>query len=161
MAERWSVNINPDAGLRTQSAIFHFAFSILHFSFSIPQSRMENEKWRMENGESKTPTLFHISCAFLFTLTLLLPGCSAPTEAERDNRRLVDAILTAITMKNTIWLDDDAELAEKRHLAGQLTDAEYDELTAIIEKAKSGDWQTAEKKGYEFRMKHPFVKEGH
>jgi hypothetical protein len=104
---------------------------------------------------------FRVPCEFLFALTLLVPGCSAPTEAERDNRRLVDAILTAITMKNTNWLEDDAELAEKRHRAGQLTDKEYEGLTAIIEKAKSGDWQSAEKKGYEFRKEHPFVEEGH
>jgi hypothetical protein len=103
----------------------------------------------------------HFSCASLFTLTSLLLGCSAPTQAERDNRRLVDAIVTAITMKNTIWLEDDAELAEKRHLAGHLTDKEYEELTVIIEKARSGDWQSAENKGYEFRKAHPFVKEGH
>ena len=97
----------------------------------------------------------------LVALSLLASGCSSPTEADRDNRRLVDAILTAITMKNVNWLDDDAELAEKRYADGQFTDAEYDELLAIIELGRSGDWKTAEQQCYEFRKQHPFVREGH
>jgi hypothetical protein len=101
-----------------------------------------------------------MSCAIL-AASLLAAGCSAPTEAERDNRRLVDAILTAITMKNTNWLDDDAKLAEQRHLDGHLTDDEYEQLSSVIEIAKAGDWQAAEKEGYEFRKQHPYVKEGH
>src|SRR5258708_38572249 len=97
---------------------------------------------------------------FVFVLTFLLAGCSAPTEVDRDNRRLVDAILTAITMKNANWLEDDAQLAEKRHLDGQLADADYDRLLAIIEKGRSGDWKSPEQQGYEFRKPRPFVKEG-
>jgi hypothetical protein len=97
---------------------------------------------------------------FLFALALTFQGCSSPTEVDRDNRRLVDAILTAITMKNTNWLDDDARLAEERHLAGQLTDSDYEELAAVIEIARSGDWKTAEQECYEFRQRRPFVREG-
>ena len=63
-------------------------------------------------------------------------------------------------MKNANWLEDDAALAEKRHLAGQFTDDEYEQLLSIVETARSGDWQAAEKAGYEFRKEHPFVKEG-
>ena len=97
---------------------------------------------------------------FLCGLTLFMSGCSAPTEVDRDNRRLLDVILTAITMKNVNWLEEDAELAEKRHAAGQLADTEFDELQSIIEKGRSGDWKTAEKQCYEFRKQHPFVREG-
>jgi hypothetical protein len=96
----------------------------------------------------------------LFALALTFQGCSGPTEVDRDNRRLVDAILTAITMKNTNWLDDDAELAEQRNLAGQLTDSDYEQLASVIEIARSGDWKTAEQEGYEFRKRRPFVREG-
>ncbi len=103
---------------------------------------------------------FCFCCGFLFMLTLLFPGCSAPTEVERGNRRVVDAILTAIAMKNTNWLDDDAKLVEQRYLDGQLTDDEYEQLSSVIEIAKTGDWQAAEKAGYKFRKEHPFVKDG-
>jgi hypothetical protein len=100
------------------------------------------------------------SWLFLFALTFLLPGCSAPTEVDRDNRRLVDAILTAITMKNSSWLEDDAELAEQRNLAGKLSDSDYEQLASVIEIARAGDWKTAEQQGYEFRKQRPFVREG-
>ncbi|HLJ10835.1 MAG TPA: hypothetical protein VKU82_06585 [Planctomycetaceae bacterium] len=93
-------------------------------------------------------------------LALAVWGCSEPTQIERDNRRLLDALLTAITMKNSHWLEDHAALAEKRREAGHLTEWEYVQLSSIIEKGRSGDWQAAEKKAYEFRKEHPFVKEG-
>ena len=96
-------------------------------------------------------------CVFLFALGL---GCHSPTETDRDNRRLLDAILTAIAMKNEKWLEDDAKLAEQRHSDGQLTNWEHARLVAIIEKGRSGDWQSAEQLGYTFRKAHPFVKEG-
>jgi hypothetical protein len=96
----------------------------------------------------------------LLALAFAASGCSPPSAIDRDNRRLVDAILTAITMKNTNWLEDDTKLAEERHTAGHLTDAEYQELQSIIESARTGDWQAAEKRGYEFRTAHPFVRDG-
>jgi hypothetical protein len=91
----------------------------------------------------------------------LAGGCSTPSETDRDNRRLLDAILTAITLKNATWLEDDAALAETRHQAGHFTDEEYGELRSIIETARSGDWVAAEREGYEFRRGHPFVADGH
>jgi hypothetical protein len=96
----------------------------------------------------------------LLALALGACGCSGPSEADRHNRRLVDAILTAITMKNVHWLDDDAVLAESGLAAGELSEEDYEELVSIIELARQGDWQTAEKTGYEFRLTHPFVRDG-
>ena len=102
---------------------------------------------------------FLISCV-LFATTFAVAGCSRPTEVARENRRLLDAILTAITMKNEKWLVDDTEIAKTRHEAGQLTDWEFEQLSRIIDKGSSGEWKTAEEIGYEFRKAHPFVKEG-
>ena len=93
-------------------------------------------------------------------VALLAGGCSRPSEVDRDNRRVLDAILTAITMKNAEWLEEDATLAEKRHRAGQLGDAEHEELLSIIQTARSGSWKAAEQAGYEFRRRHPFVRDG-
>jgi len=73
---------------------------------------------------------------------------------------VLDAILTAITMKNASWLDEDAVLVEQRHEAGQLTDWEHQQLLSIVETARGGDWKKAEEAGYEFRTRHPFVREG-
>jgi hypothetical protein len=93
-------------------------------------------------------------------LALLVSGCRGPTPQERDNRRLVDAILTAVTIKNARLLEGNAKRAEKRRAAGHLTREQYEGLRAILEKAKAGDWSGAEADGYAFRKKHPFVREG-
>ncbi len=103
---------------------------------------------------------FRLFYALQFALVLLATGCFAPTEVDRDNRRLLDAILTAITMKNANWLEDDAKLAEQRHTARQLSEGDYKQLLLMIEQGRSGNWQAAEQMGYEFRKAHPFVKAG-
>jgi hypothetical protein len=100
------------------------------------------------------------SCNILFGLAVLASGCRGPTPQDRENRRALDAILTAITMKNARLLEDSATRVKARHDAGHLTDAEYEGMEAIISKARGGDWSGAENDGYEFRKKHPFVKEG-
>ena len=97
---------------------------------------------------------------FLAFLSLTVSGCGGPRAKDRDNRRLVDAILTAITMKNVRLLEDNATRAKEMREAGQLTEEEYQGLAAVIGKAREGDWAGGEKDGYAFRKKHPFVKEG-
>jgi hypothetical protein len=97
----------------------------------------------------------------LLTIATLLTGCRrTPTEAERDNRRLMDAVLTSITIKNARLLEDNAGRAKARRDAGHLTDEEYRGMTAVIDKARQGDWSGAEKDGYRFRKAHPFVEDG-
>jgi hypothetical protein len=97
----------------------------------------------------------------LVGLGLLASGCGGPTPEARDNRRALDAILTAITMQNARLLEESALRATARHDAGQLTDVQYQGMEAFINKARAGDWSAAETDAYEFRKKHPFVKEGH
>jgi hypothetical protein len=109
---------------------------------------------------TRRPITICLFWIFVLAGTLAAGGCAPPSEVDRDNRRLLDAILTAITMKNGSWLEDDAALADKRHQAGQFTDDQYEELLSIIETARAGDWKAAEKEGYEFRQRHPFVRDG-
>ncbi len=102
-----------------------------------------------------------LGLALLASLGLaLLASGRAPTQEERDNRRALDALLTAITMKNSRLLEESARRAKARQEAGQLTAEEYQGMEAFINKARAGDWSGAEKDGYEFRRQHPFVKEG-
>src|ERR1700722_2832356 len=96
----------------------------------------------------------------LVSLVLLALGQRDPTPQERDNARATGALLTAVAMKNPRLLEESAKLAKQRHDAGQLTDAQYQGMEAVINKARAGDWSGAEKDGYEFRKKYPFVKEG-
>jgi hypothetical protein len=95
------------------------------------------------------------------TLTALgVFGGRSPTEADRDNRRLLDALLTAITLKNARLLEDNAKRLDQRQADGHLSEEEYEGMRVLIQKARAGDWTGAEMDGYAFRKKYPFVKEG-
>jgi hypothetical protein len=90
-------------------------------------------------------------------LILAFAGCSRePSERELKNRRELEALLTAVSLKNKRQLDNDAERIEARHASGELSDAPYEVLKAIIKKARDGDWAAAEKRAYEFRESSPF-----
>ena len=44
----------------------------------------------------------------LLGLALLSSGCGGPAQEERENRRVLDAILTAITIQNARLLEESA-----------------------------------------------------
>ena len=94
--------------------------------------------------------------AMLGGFLLALVGCGEPSEREYKNRRELEALLTAITLKNAKELEKDARRIEQRHGLWELSDPNYKELKEIIEKARAGDWAKAEKRAYEFREQHPF-----
>ncbi len=90
-------------------------------------------------------------------LILALGGCSGePSERELKNRRELEALLTAISLKNKKELDKDAQRIEERHTSGELSDVPYQALQEIVKKAKAGDWAAAEKQAYDFRESSPF-----
>jgi hypothetical protein len=92
----------------------------------------------------------------LVWLLLLLTGCGEPSVRELKNRRELEALLTAIALKNPKELDKDIQRIEDRHDSGELSDTGYKDLQAIIKKAKDGDWAGAEKQAYELRESKPF-----
>ncbi len=87
-----------------------------------------------------------------------LGGCGQPSEEARQNRRLVDAVLTAVTVKNRKQLDKDAALWDERRAAGVLAEAPHAAVIACIAKARAGDWAGAEEDLYRFREADPFPK---
>ncbi len=96
----------------------------------------------------------------VFFACLFLPGCG-PTEhseEELQNRKVFDAILTAVTMKNRKELDADAKLLESRRADGHVSEKNFQALQGMIAKARSGDWAGAERELYELRKAHPFLK---
>ncbi len=84
---------------------------------------------------------------------VLLAGCSEPTAREVENARAFEALLTAVSLKNSRELESDAATIESRHRDGLLSEASYRTLAEIIAKARAGDWATAEKRAYEFRCR--------
>ena len=56
----------------------------------------------------------------LVSLVLLLTGCGEPSVRELKNRRELEALLTAISLRNTKELDKDIQRIEDRHNSGEL-----------------------------------------
>jgi len=92
----------------------------------------------------------------LIWLILLLAGCGEPSVRELKNRRELEALLTAISLKNQKELDKDIQRIEERHASGELSDGSYKDLREIIKKAQGGDWAGAENQAYEMRESKPF-----
>ena len=111
-----------------------------------------------------TPTRKRLSSAriFLVASVCVLPaigGCSGePSARELKNRQEFEALLTAISLKNPKELEADARRIEERQTLGELSNKGYNDLKAIIDKARSGDWAGAEKQAYEFRERRPYFK---
>ena len=92
----------------------------------------------------------------VLVFVLSLGGCGGVSESQRDNRRLLDAILTAISLRNEKELLQDERLLEQRRAAGQLSEESFQAIQQIVAKAKSHDWQQAENELYEYRKAAPF-----
>ncbi len=95
---------------------------------------------------------------WLLAVSLALAGCGEPSEREYKNRRELEALLTAVTLRNKKELDKDIRRIEERHASGELSDESYKDLQEIIKKAQGGNWSGAEKQAYELRESKPFFK---
>jgi hypothetical protein len=89
-------------------------------------------------------------------MLMMLVGCGEPTVRELENRRELEALLTAISLKNKKELDKDIRRIEDRHTSGGLSDEGYKDLQEIIKKAMADDWAGAEKQAYELREAKPY-----
>jgi hypothetical protein len=77
------------------------------------------------------------------SLALAWAGCGA-TQVSPANRRLLEALQTAVSAKNTAWLDGVEKLVADNRTKGELSDAEFSALDAIIRQAKAGNWDSAQ-----------------
>lgn len=107
---------------------------------------------------SQTPVPKRLAAIVAISAPLFFCGCGNPSEESRQNRRLVDAVLTAISTKNRKELDKDLALWDKRLADGVLSEKPHKAIRACIEKAKAGDWTGAEDGLYKFRESDPFPK---
>jgi hypothetical protein len=99
------------------------------------------------------------SCTTLLAgLLVTLAGCGEPSARELKNRQELEALLTAVSLRNKAELEKDARRIDDRHAAGELSDGRYQDLREIIKKARAGEWGAAEKQAYELREQHPYFK---
>jgi hypothetical protein len=90
--------------------------------------------------------------AILLSVTLALgSGCGEPSRREVDNARSFEALLTSITLRDAKEMEKNARRVEDRHAASELSASRYRVLERIIAEARRGEWEAAEKHGYEFR----------
>ena len=64
------------------------------------------------------------------------------------NRNILRGLVTAVSSKKTEWLDEAVKLIEDQHSKKEMSDNEYQTLMNIVNKAKSGDWSTAQKEAF-------------
>jgi hypothetical protein len=56
------------------------------------------------------------------------------------------ALQTAISAKNSDWLEAVTKELDEKQTKGEITSAEFQSLDAIIQQAKAGNWDTALKR---------------
>ncbi|OJW27892.1 MAG: hypothetical protein BGO49_05720 [Planctomycetales bacterium 71-10] len=92
-----------------------------------------------------------IAAALLIAFLLLsAPGCGG-TQVSGENRELIVSLATAVSTRESKWLDKNAALVEERRAAGKCSDAEYAAFKDIIAKAKAGEWDAAQEAAYALR----------
>jgi hypothetical protein len=96
--------------------------------------------------------------SLLASLLIMVTGCGEPSVRELENRRELEALLTAVSLKNKKELDRDMQRIDDRHASGVLSDDSYKDLEEIVKKARAGDWGRAERQAYELRESKPFFK---
>ncbi len=84
----------------------------------------------------------------LLLLLLALSGCGRVTQIEPANRRVMLGLQTAVSSRKIEWLDATEKLIDERLASGELSDEEYAAFEPIIEKARAGDWDGAQKAAF-------------
>ena len=88
----------------------------------------------------------------------LVAGCGYPV-AEPVNMELISSLRTALSARSETWLAANDEIVEKRHAGGQMRDDEYHVFRSIIDQARGGDWQGAERATLRFQKAQRPTKE--
>ena len=91
-----------------------------------------------------------LTCFATVAVLLLVVGC-APPQVAPQNQRLIASLRTAISARNSEWLEKNAEVLEQRRADGKVSDAELEAFQAIIDKARAGQWEKAEREVLAFQ----------
>jgi hypothetical protein len=86
----------------------------------------------------------------LGALVAVAIGCGYPS-ASPLNLELITTLRTALSARNEIWLQANADIVEQRRADGQMADDEYEAFVAIIAQARDGDWEGAERATLKFQ----------
>ena len=82
---------------------------------------------------------------------VLVAGCGGEPQIASQNRELIVSLATAISSRNTEWLESNAKALEEQRSRKLCSETEYKTFLGIIERARSGDWKGAEEAIYALR----------
>ena len=91
----------------------------------------------------KTLSKWWLELLALSSAILLLAGCGA-TQVNPENRRLLEALQTAVSAENSEWLAAVSKQMAEQKSAGQLSEAEFQAFEGVIQQAQAGDWKSAQ-----------------
>jgi hypothetical protein len=86
----------------------------------------------------------------MLLLLAFFTGCGYPN-AEPSNKRLISSLRTALSARNDQWLTANEKLVRERHKQGDMREDEFAAFQVIIEQARGGDWQGAERAAVDFQ----------
>lgn len=88
-------------------------------------------------------TRLRISIAVVFLLFLVLTfGWGRAPQMTANNRKILEALQTAVSSKQTDWLEAVVVQVNEKREQKQMSDAEFNAIQGIVKKAKSGDWKS-------------------
>jgi hypothetical protein len=91
-------------------------------------------------------TVRTVSVTFVsWLLVLLLGGCGGPPQigADRETFKTVDALYTAIGLRDAARVEQVGAKLKSLHDAGKLPDGAYRTLESIIEESREQKWEPA------------------
>ncbi len=77
-------------------------------------------------------------------LALLCSGCGSTPQFPAKDRRLLEALRTAVSARKADWLDSSAKKIDAAHQKGEISDEGFDTLQSVISRARAGDWKGAQ-----------------
>ncbi|MGE5194271.1 MAG: hypothetical protein ACM3U2_17405 [Deltaproteobacteria bacterium] len=86
--------------------------------------------------------------SLLVALAFLVSGCGRVPQVDPANRKLMLGLQSAVSSRKLEWLEATAKLVDEKLSNGELSDEEYAAFEPIIEKARAGDWDGAQKDAF-------------
>jgi len=81
---------------------------------------------------------------------LLVSGCGYP-DVQTVNMELITSLRTACSAKDLTWLDANVKKIDGQKAAGEMSDEEHAVFMTIVEQARGGDWEGAERACLKFQ----------
>jgi len=101
---------------------------------------------RFLSSPRRPPSLRDATGASLLIVSLgILAGCAKPPQLGGDERVLTaaDALLTAVSSRDTKLLDQCEANINAMRQAGELSEPAHEYLTRIVAEARGGNWKSA------------------